>query len=293
MNILLTNILLNEFGGTESWIYTIAKELFNQGHEVTVYSPNMGSFGYNYLGFANLTREIPTENFDLILCNHLMTDIQGVKGFKVNNCHSFFIPVENFVEGADKYISISEEVKDIQSKRGFESEVIMNPIDFEKFYECPSKQLKRVLHFSKYNNSASRIISEVCDELGLEFSTIKYPTFETQEIIKDFDLVIGIGRCLMESMAMGKNVISGDKRDWMENFIGGGMITQENYNDLKYSNFSGRNNPIIFTKERLKEEIKKFSPNNNLREILKQDCDHKLIVDKYLRLCPTYTKNAI
>ena len=71
MNILLTNILLNDFGGTESWTYTIAKELFNQGHEVTVYSPNMGSFGYNYLGFANLTREIPTENFDLILCNPL------------------------------------------------------------------------------------------------------------------------------------------------------------------------------------------------------------------------------
>lgn len=290
MKILLTNYLLDSYGGTQSWIYTVGKELFNRGHDITIYSPHLSNFAFDYLNFAKITNQVPDEEYNLILCNHMMNEIKEVKGFKINLCHSFFLELEDFVQGADSYISISNEIKDIQKEKGFESKVIMNPIDFNRFYECPPTKLKRVLHFSKESSLASKVIEEACGELGLEFSIVQEPKFETEDIIKDFDLVIGIGRCLLESMAMGKNVISGDQRSWMNEFKGGGMVTPENFDDLKYSNWSGRHNPIIFDKEKVKEEIKKFSLKNNFRERLKKVCDHKLIVDKLLWI---YTKNAI
>jgi len=157
VKILLTNYLLDSLGGTESWIYTVASYLHLNGHEVTIYSPNLGWFGLTYLSFAKLTHTPPREKFDLIISNHnsCFEEVKDNPARKILNCHSAFLEVENFIEGADEYVSISKEIRRIQKQRGFDSKVIMNPIDFDRFTFHPSKGLKKVLHFSKERNPAS------------------------------------------------------------------------------------------------------------------------------------------
>ena len=284
MKILITNNHLTNVGGTETWVKTVADELKRRGHEVHLMTSYIGKFaeGLDYLILWEFV-----DNYDLILCNHT-TQLERIKTDTpiIFTSHSFFIDIEQPIKGADAYVAVIEEIAEKQKE--FNPTVIRNGIDLEKFKSTTpiNKELKTVLYLSHpWNKKALPIIKEACKDY--ELITIEQETNNVETLINKADLVITLGRGILESLACGRNVISADWRSWMQSFSGGGVVTKDNFNKLKTHAFSGRNKPIEFTAERLKQELEKYSPDNNLRHLMEKECDIKKQVDKYLNLWTT------
>ncbi len=290
MKILLANLILESFGGSEMWTYTMAQTLKKMGHEVELFSLNMGTFAHKYLADFRLYDVAPTYPYDLQIINQnwCLDALKENPGYKIANSHSYFLEVERFHRGANQYVSVSEEIKDIEAKRGFESVVIGNAIDCERF--SPTKpihdKLTKVLYLTKDNTDVFPKIKEACDELDIEVITPDKPVFNIQDYINDVDCVIGIGRGLLEAMACGRNVVSADYRFWMQGFFGAGLITPDNYDKAKYAMFSGRNMRIQMTKDEIKKQLLLYKPEYGefLRNKMLEEYEAVKVADRYLSL---------
>ena len=99
-----------------------------------------------------------------------------------------------------------------------ESEVVHNPIDTSRYYiKNVLRGVPKVLILCK-NKNAATIVKNSCDELEYESEWQPSPTYESnsvdkrfcldmEEKINKFDIVVGIGRPILEAMSCGRNVI--------------------------------------------------------------------------------------
>lgn len=191
----------------------------------------------------------------------------------------------------NKYVSISEEVEKHLKVNGFESTIIRNGIDCNRF--TPKRKLnnnvKRILSLAQ-SDELNKMIYNVCRKLNIEFMSLNKfinPIFNVEDWINSADLVISLGRGVYESMACGRNVIILDKRPYINRpAIGDGMITNENINDFISFNCSGRYSNKVFTEIDIENEIIKYSPilGEFNREYALNNFNIKHQVDKYLNL---------
>lgn len=281
MRILLTNWDLKTIGGSQLWTYTMYKALMMMGHDVSVYSPKRGEFSKM---FHRVEQVIPT-GIDLAIINQSIGIGSGA--ITISNRHSTFVPIEDFRDGSNAYVSVSEEIKNISNR---ESVIILNPIDNIVYFKkkSPKKDVKTVLYMNHDGGGASKVVKQACDELGAKMITLNGDN-DISPLINKADFCIGIGRCLIEAMICGRPVISGDQRSWMSSFSGYGVITVENYADAQKDNYSGRVNPKQITKEYIVEAITKYKLDD--AEIIRKKAigDHNFIkvANDYLKLYET------
>jgi hypothetical protein len=143
----------------------------------------------------------------------------------------------------EQYVAVSEEVQGLLKEAyGIDSVVIRNMFDLSRFKKEGKikKKPETILVSSNYwgvEDEINKIIKEVAENynakfigIGANFAT----TYETDEIIKQADIVFGMGRSVMEGVCAGKiGVVHGR---WGT----GGVVTKETYDTLKLTNFSGR-----------------------------------------------------
>lgn len=94
------------------------------------------------------------------------------------------------------------------------------------------------------------------------------PSIDIPFIINLSDIVVGIGQVPVEAMACSKPVIVAGHMvgPWGGNF--GGIITNENIEDLRDFNFSGRNSSILTTPDRIADAaIELLSDDQNIRSL--------------------------
>lgn len=279
MKIILTNTSLNHFYGTETWTLAMAKEL-SKLHDVKVFTFRPGKMAEKVSEFAEVVTEMPQDgDFYIVNHNDCYPLVPKDKPM-VYTSHGRF-GVELFPDGDFPKVGVTEEV-------AHENPIIRNGIDCERFFSKRplSKKLETVLYLSHpHYGQAKEIVREACQ--GLKLITIEEERFDIETLINEADLVITLGRGILESLACERNVISADWRaGWMETLSGGGMITEENFDSLKTHSFSGRNKPIIFTAERLKEEFQKYDSERSLRHKIIDEFDITKQCQKYL----TYSK---
>ena len=292
MKILVGNNTLGRPGGSETYTYAIIKELISKGHDVDAIGVNGGMISNKLkeLGVKCYFKPIAKE-YDLILLSHgsAINMAKNCKGFKVQTCHGIYPKLEQPVKGMDAYVSISKEVKNHLSVKGFNSTIIENGVDCERFKSKKpiNIKLKSVLSLCQ-GATANNMIKQVCQELGITFiknDRMKAPVFNIEDIINRVDLVISLGRGCYESMACGRNVLIFDSRKYVgEKAIGDGMLIK---NDIKYflqNNCSGRFVRKQFNKEQLKNELTSYSQQNgeDLREFVIKELNIKKQVNKYL-----------
>lgn len=283
MKIVLTNWELRKPGGSQLWTYTMYQALKLIGHDVSVFTPKPGSFTQL---FNNVENSMPT-NADLILSNQSIGNGNNIP--TISTSHSTFVPMEKFRPGANKYVSVSEEVKNSDHNKGFTSQVILNPVNHTLYSpKRKTKELKTVLYMNHDGGNAYDIIKKACDEFGLNLITFD-GEIDTYRIINKAELCIGIGRCLIEAMSCGRSVVSADHRSWMDSFTGYGVITPENYQDAQKDNYSGRTNPKQITKEYLLEVFKNYDSDlgDKLRKKTVQQHNYIKIAADYLKLYET------
>lgn len=274
MKILMGNNTLSLLAGSETWTQTLAKEFKRLGHDVTAYSPALGTISNkleddgircmnelkgNQRGISTNSPVLDKAvgDFDVIICSHHRVTkylhmkypdipiISTVHGIIHEDVHSGKIMSEHPVTEfrVDQYISVSEEVRDLlMSKYRIESKIIRNFFDLDRFKKRRNL-LKKPQTILVHSNSFGKghdiytIIEQVAKHYGAVLFGIGYlftPIYDTENIIKFADIVFGVGRSVLEGACMGKIGIV--HGCWGT----GGVITPGTYKTLRKTNFSGR-----------------------------------------------------
>jgi hypothetical protein len=252
-------------GGSSRFFKTVIDTLLSMGHHVTA-TNNPGE--HVHIGF------------DLIICSHeeILNAVKSNPAPKVFISHGI-IEEEKMQSGADRYIAVSQEVQTFNRHRGFESEVIPQPITIGK-QSRPGKQLKNILIIRRYPMTYD----------PFEFLSSKYNVMESdldqpiEDQIAWADLCITIGRGVLESMAQGKPVIVADNREYI-GAKGDGYITKDNISEIAKCNFSGRRFSYPLTQEWIENELAKYNPDDSdfLYNYVKQNHRADMIVGRYLK----------
>ncbi len=276
MRILMTNLRLSWYSGSDTYLYALGKELIARGHQVSVYSkqisPVMQGRRFEEAGITVLSslerdyQKIDKDlDFDVIHGQHNTPISEASRVFPelpaIFVSHGVLPEPEKPPKDVliSKYIGVSEEVVDFQFKDIPKEKklVIRNPIDTERFYYAPKKAGKRlkILIVSNYfhNTWRGEEVWEMAKSLNADIDIIGTNgrvIFETEKVIKDCDIAIGLGRSILEAMSMGKPVIVGDYNGY------DGVIDNKSYEIIKKRNFSGRTGKAFWTGKELTEKIK-------------------------------------
>ncbi len=160
-----------------------------------------------------------------------------------------------------------------------ESDIVHNPIDTEKYKsKNPLRDIPKVLILCK-SKLAAEIVKNSCDELEYESEWQPSPTYESfstdssycldiEEKINKFDLVVGIGRPIIEAMSCGRNVIVFDKRFYYKVFPADGFIDMSNIDDASRYNFCGKEKLSEYTEKNMIEELKRYDKSLSFREFV-------------------------
>ena len=282
MNILLTNYFMTSLGGSETFTYTLAKELERLGHNVEVFA-----FEYDDKFNLNFVYK-PKSKYDLILASHnvCLKILKHTEGYKILTCHGIYPRLEQPIEGANRYVSISEEVQQYLRFKGFNSTIIHNGIDCKRFisYRKINKKLQNVLSLCK-GDSANYRLAKACKNLELEFETIQ-SIWNVEEMINWADLVVSLGRGAYEAMSCGRSVFVYDTREYTELKTGDGIVTKENCNELLKNNFSGRRFKIPYSVKDLERELLKYDSTIGEfnRKFALENFDVRKTAKQYLKL---------
>jgi len=272
----MTNYRLSWYSGSDTYLYTLGVELMKRRHRVSIYSPFISyalqgrrfeEAGFTVLNKLEKRIDVIEKGYDFDIIhgqhNSAVSDVCNVltKVPAIFVSHGVLPHPEKPPKDVliNKYIGVSEEVldfqfKDIDNKR---KEIIRNPIDTDRFYYSPKKIGKRlrILIVSNYfgNEWSGDEIWKAAKELNADVDVIGTNgrmIFATEKIIKDCDIAIGLGRSILEAMAMGKPVIVGDYNGY------DGLMTKQSYEKIKKCNFSGRTKKEKWDSVKLVKTIK-------------------------------------
>lgn len=287
------NLMLTEVGGTEVWTHTMMKELERRGHNVSVWATQSRPFSYKF--DKNLIDQRPADIYDLAIINHLpcYEAARHLSCPKIYTSHSAQEVVEMYeaYPDDDSVIKVAA-TRQIQRERG--GHYIPNPIDLKTFTrKMPTHdEIRTVLYLRKADGSADEIVREACEGFHLIMSSGKDEN--VSELINRADIVITLGRGILEAIACGRNVVSADRRAWMNKMQGAGYIDAAEHETLEQHRLSGWDDLKTFDAESLRAEVLKYDPQMGERLRAKiEPYDVRKVVDQYLELVDGRVPTAI
>jgi glycosyltransferase involved in cell wall biosynthesis len=290
-----------DLSGSSTYTFTLASELKKKGHKVDILSPFPEIIAdklkeKNISVFENLEKIIDKE-YDCIIAQHniLALIVRGLKPAipMIYVSHGILPLLEqppSININIQKYIVVSEEVKNNLIINYYipphKIEIVRNFIDTERFFSQKeiNEEPKAVLIISnKYTPKIYKVIKMACSKLRLKLMVIgkHKQVFETEKYINKADLVISLGRGVLEAMACGRAVIVYDYQG------GDGMVTKNNINEIRKNNFSGRRFKKDYDVATLIQEIRRYKkPMGDInRKIILKDYNASLAIEKIIGIC--------
>jgi hypothetical protein len=294
MKILITNNRLGDVPGGSEWhAYELALAMKRKGYEVEAYSGVLGWFSNNLMkNEISVHNSPPEEKYDLIIASHLSTinkiDRSKTKGRMVQVCHGKYPALEQPSNKVDFHVSISEEVKNHLRDNGFDSKVIYNGVNHNKFVESPEGVGVLSLCQGKFANN---LVREACKIVGCDVTVMnKYEkyTYNLHEKIPSYNTVISLGRGAFEAMACNKRLIVADSREYVstKNVLYDGSVNLSNVEELMKNNCSGRRYGMTIGVDEMARLIDKSMSceNPNLREFSLKNLNIDVQADKYISM---------
>lgn len=227
MKILLASHHLCHFGGSETYVYTIAKGLADAGHDVHVYAPFIGSTADRIAALG-----IPVEDdihklqgeggFDVVHAQHNITAMIVREMLPhvpmLLMVHGVLPQLEQLpsaLYGITEIAAVSREVcRHLEQRHpGSSPHLIHNCVD-TKWFACKAPihgELQKVLVLSNHFPEAHLLLlEEACRTLQLDYAMlgmVRSTAWHTEDAINEADLVITLGRGALESMACGRAVM--------------------------------------------------------------------------------------
>lgn len=291
MRILLGNNHLHTVGGTETYTYTLAEAFASMGHKVDLLTLVPGQMS------ALMTRNFGCQvnnlatSYDRVFLNHNSTvniasryiDTKQI----IQICHGTIPDLEQPAPGV-RHVSISPEVQAHLARLGYSSEIILNPINCQRYAPTAiNDQLTSVFSLAQDEQFNARL-QTVCDRLGLTFAKRNKhvnPTIEVNQEMLAADLVVTLGRGCYEAMASGKSVLIADAREYQGGLMDG-LVKPDNFEEFIQKNCSGRSRRIDPTEDAVVAELKKYSADDGVinRMFATELFDSRKIAQQYLEL---------
>jgi hypothetical protein len=250
MRILLSFENFDDFGGTETYTLTVAQQLAALGHDVAIYSPNRGAIaqfarqeGVRVLG----TRELP-QACDLVLfedaatCHELAPRYGDAVRLFVAHSRDHALQSPPLLTGrCDAVIVLNDRVRRAVEARSSHAPVVRlrQPIDTSRFRNlgAPRSPARHALVLTNYvGGPRAAVIERACRANGIELSWVGATTSASatpEHAIANADIVIGLGRSVLEGMAAGRAV-------YVYGIVGGdGWVTPKRYPAMEADGFAG------------------------------------------------------
>ena len=168
--------------------------------------------------------------------------------------------------------------------------IIQNGIDVNRF-NCKKPvhtDIKKILSLCK-SDTANDVIKRICSDVGVECECMYgKEVFNVEDKINDADVVIGVGRSLLDAMACGRPVVSFDDRFYFKTrMLGYGYITPNEYKYYDVDSFTANSIGKTLNKLELAKEIfEKYDPKDGEmnRQYIIKNLSIKKTVDEYLAL---------
>lgn len=271
MKILITNIWLCNYGGTECYVRDLSLTLKSKGIEVEIYSPKLGriaqdirSAGINIVNSVSALKNIP----DLIHGHHCVT-MDTINKFTdvpvIYFCHGIAGAEEPLIHtNIKKYVVVSEYVKEyvgaITQFENKEIRVVYNWVDTDRFKQKEIINIKpetALIFSNSIPQEKVKIIISACASKNIAIhgigghvnNNIQYP----ERLLKNYDIVFAVGKSAIESMACGCSVILCDSGGLGE------IITPDNFDYCRTYNFGLKNLTNEITTDLLVERIGKYN----------------------------------
>lgn len=300
MKILLGNNTFSILAGSETCYLTLAKELRKE-HIVDAYSPLLGVIAKKMRAEGvNCYSKIPDQKYDVIIASHyhivdtlrkaypdtpIISVIHGIIHIVDELQKTWALEHPAINSRVDQYVAVSEETRDkLKEDYNIDAKIIRNFFEIE---DCPiNDKPKQILFNSNYTQKDDdyfKTIVEVANHYGASLLAVGDGFFQTpniKEAIKQSDIVVGMGRSVLEGVAMCKiGVVHGR---WGT----GGVLSSNNYKELQKANFSGRNNKGKWmTAEEMIAEIDKHYLDNRWRfEYMSKNHNVKKATKEFIKL---------
>jgi hypothetical protein len=259
-------------GGTETYSVTVAEQLERLGHTVTLMAAEASPGGRELAASRGMPLSVgePAEldDADAVLVQDAASaymlasrrpDLSQV--FAIHGLAAYEHPPGRLDPSPTVVVLNDRIARHVGALAARPTVVRMRqPIDLERFRprNASRPRVRRVLLLSNYLNGARlRVLEEVCGDLDLELTRVGAsgtPTVGPQAAMADADIVVGIGRSVLEAMAMGRAAYVWDYGG------GDGWITPESYPAIEADGFSGAATDAVIDADRLRADFAAYRP---------------------------------
>lgn len=271
MELVLSTFTLG-VGGTESYLLTVAEQLQDLGHVVTVHAmeadDSADAAADRGIRVVRGERHLPP-SCDAVLAQDLVVSLFHARRYprtpQVFVCHSDHFDSQlppQFPGVTQALVVLSERVAKRVRALALEQEIVRltQPVDIKRFVQrdLPHERPRRVVVISGHaQEGRQRMIDEACADLGLECERIGLLTamnLSPELAMTHSDIVVGKARVIVEAMACGRAAYVWDVNG------GDGWVTPERYELLEADNFGGQAEPDVMDAERLRTDLAAYRP---------------------------------
>lgn len=266
--ILATNHL--GLGGSESYLLTVAEQLERLGNEVTLYTRDQG-VGADLArarGIAVVDESNLPEDCDAVLAQdagasyELASRYPAAPQVFVAHSETFDLQTPPQIEQVvSTVVALNDRVADRLRGLAVEAEMVRlrQPIDIERFtVRTPLPAVARRALLLSNNPVADRlpILEHACRAAGLELVRVGGDAGQTGDpraSLAGVEIVIGVGRSVLEAMACGRAAYIYDR------YGGDGWVTADAYPALEADGFGGRGDRVVVDAARLGADLRDYS----------------------------------
>ncbi|XHR30808.1 MAG: glycosyltransferase [Chthoniobacteraceae bacterium] len=298
MRILLTNIALKGFSGTETALRDIVLGLLRAGHQVMVYSPLLGPIGQELAdagAFVSDRIDCFSEAPDIIHGQHHIETLTALAQFP--HTPAIFVihdtrawhDIPPLVPQIKHYVGVSRYGLNRLERYGLKKEVmhlIPNTFDAERFPQRDHVRERpaRALFFCSYARAHAALapLQAACLQEGIELDVVGkgLDRLEThpEDILSEYDLVFGTGRCALEALATGASVILYGNEGL------GPMLTRANIDELRQCNLGLHLLTLPLELESIAAEIRKYDATEALclSDYIRENASIDSAISQYL-----------
>jgi len=281
MRIILATLKFGGFGGSETYVLTVAEQFQRLCHDVTIYCSQGGPMaefaGQRGLRVAVGTPGLP-DTADVVLTQDAAMAYELAHRWPAtpqafhacSDVYEFQLPPQ--LPGVCRAVVVSSArmERHVRALAGeFEVLRLRHPIDTARFIpigDIRAKPRRAVLLSNYLSGHRRKVLTEAWAGAGIECVQVGMgdPNREPETLIAEADIVVGKARAILEGMACGRAAYV------LDVFGGDGWVTPDRYSVMEADNFAGLATEWVFSTERLKSDISEYRPEMGLvnRELI-------------------------
>jgi hypothetical protein len=248
LRILITNLFVANFSGSETVVELLADALRRAGHAPMIFAPTLGTQAFRMQARGHIVVDrlaMLPQRPDVMHLQHITPALMALVAFPdvpaVFTCHSATIELEapRLHPQIRRYVAVDDFCRALCLKRDIPEDrlsVILNAVDLRRFSARPPLPPKpqAALMLTK-TFEQQNLVRSACAKAGLTLDELGPATGEMSDqlenILPRYDIVFATARMALEAAAVGCAVVVADGRGFA------GMLRTENLTAWRRLNF--------------------------------------------------------